>query len=805
MLCIAGAQAGAVDLPPVPESEYDIIDACDYAGDAAARASWQTSSDSAAPSVVRTGDRNVLRLPVKPGKVARVAWSKTIALDLTGAGGIRFKLFCDDPDAVSYFRFDISSGNGTYPCYFSPDSATGWNTISVNVARLGVWGVPAGLGRVNRLTLIAHSVRERGGAATDLYIADVGLLGSKAPVVLLREDSSSKEARRRRKLVRQFCGVVADRLDAAGVPYNVMADVDVASVGLSGRKLVILPAHYAMAPSAAEALVEFARKGGGLILFGDVPGELRSHVGIGGSGKVAWQKYDGQFSTLALAPGAVFGAPSDVGLRASSIYEVEPIEGSSRVLAWWRDGEGKRTDRAAVVASDRCISVGASLTSRDVRNQDRMMLALVARFLPDLWPAGVQAFVEGIHDIADYRSFAEAANDIHKTAGRKIAVLKQLATARALRKRAVELAGAGKHPEAMDFCGLARSAMEEAYFAAQPAVAGEFRAAACNNEYGIPGWGWDRCVKHLADNGFTAVVPEMLVCGLAYHPSEVVPVSPKLKTRGDPVAECLAACRKYGLEMHVWRACLILNRRAPKEFYARMKKEERMACDAKGVPHRRWLCPSHPANVQFEVDSVVELIEKYKVDGILFDYIRYPSGNYCFCRECRKRFEKAYGVQVKQWPADVLKDGEFRQQWLQFRRDNITNVVARVTEAVRKIRPEVKFSASVFPNSASARDTEGQDWPLWCERGYLDMVCPMDYYRSNATLERSLRRQIREAGKAACYPIIAVPARDGKLDRPVTQVQISRRAGARGFAIFNYASPEAAAVVETMGKGTSAK
>jgi len=34
----------------------------------------------------------------------------------------------------------------------------------------------------------------------------------------------------------------------------------------------------------------------------------------------------------------------------------------------------------------------------------------------------------------------------------------------------------------------------------------------------------------------------------------------------------------------------------------------------------------------------------------------------------------------------------------------------------------------------------GQDWKLWCERGYLDFVCPMDYRSDSGHFERLVRQ-----------------------------------------------------------------
>ena len=37
---------------------------------------------------------------------------------------------------------------------------------------------------------------------------------------------------------------------------------------------------------------------------------------------------------------------------------------------------------------------------------------------------------------------------------------------------------------------------------------------------------------------------------------------------------------------------------------------------------------------------------------------------------------------------------------------------------------QLDLSAAVFRNWSTDRDSVGQDWKLWCERGYLDFLCP---------------------------------------------------------------------------------
>ena len=40
-----------------------------------------------------------------------------------------------------------------------------------------------------------------------------------------------------------------------------------------------------------------------------------------------------------------------------------------------------------------------------------------------------------------------------------------------------------------------------------------------------------------------------------------------------------------------------------------------------------------------ERDAMLEVATNYDVDGIHFDYIRYPASDHCYCDGCRTRFE----------------------------------------------------------------------------------------------------------------------------------------------------------------------
>ena len=422
---------------------------------------------------------------------------------------------------------------------------------------------------------------------------------------------------------------------------------------------------------------------------------------------------------------------------------------------------------------------------------------------PPASPRGLaEAAVERIGKLAGFSDYGEATNRIARLAPQDAGVAKAVAEAAGSRASALKLLTEQKYADAREQAATASRQLMEAFCRAQRPAAGEFRAFWCHSAFGVKGLSWDEAIRRLAENGFTAILPNMLWGGVAFYDSKVLPVSPQVAERGDQIRECVAACRKYGLQIYVWKVDWNLGSAAPEEFVDKMRQEGRLQADATGK-EERWLCPSHPANQQLEIAAMLEVVRNYDVDGVHFDYIRYPDAEHCFCAGCRERFQKACGVKVAHWPQDVLADGPLRQQWLDWRRSNITAVVKAVSEQAHAIKPKIKISAAVFPNWDTDRDTVGQDWKLWCDKGYMDFVCPMDYTPFNTQFENMVAKQVEWAGRVPCYPGLGVSVSPGRFgpDRVIEQIEITRRYKTRGFVIFNYSGRESRDLVPMLGEG----
>jgi uncharacterized lipoprotein YddW (UPF0748 family) len=105
------------------------------------------------------------------------------------------------------------------------------------------------------------------------------------------------------------------------------------------------------------------------------------------------------------------------------------------------------------------------------------------------------------------------------------------------------------------------------------------------------------------------------------------------------------------------------------------------------------------------------------------------------------------------------------------------------------------------------RDNVGQDWKLWCERGYLDFVCPMDYTPYDGEFDNTVGRQVAWAGKVPCYPGMGLSTWPSQTDisKLIEQISIARRRGTHGFTIFELNATTAREIVPLCGKGITAK
>ena len=219
------------------------------------------------------------------------------------------------------------------------------------------------------------------------------------------------------------------------------------------------------------------------------------------------------------------------------------------------------------------------------------------------------------------------------------------------------------------------------------------------------------------------------------------------------------------------------------------------ARDRPGTVEGVYSSPSHP-EVRDRVHAVwMDLAERYDLDGIHFDYIRFPSSDYDYSIGALERFrlwlrplvtddrfselELAYGSDLF-----AFVDGA-PEHWAAFRRAQITRLVDRVYRDVKARKPRLTVSAAVVADADVAFGDRFQDWREWLRIGILDIAVPMAYTPDTArfqTLVRGARIAVGDRRRVWAGIGAYMTTADGTME----MIDIARGEGAGGVVLFSY-------------------
>ena len=756
-----------------------LIDDFSYTNSAAARQAWVAVSAPAVDMVAsgEWGSDQVMTLTCDfATRDGRCYWDRSVSLNLTAFTELALEVFAPDPGAISSFTLYFHSGAGWYSSSASLSQA-GWQTLRFSKANFISEGTPAGWNQIDRIRLSPWKA-----AARNTCLAARQLRAFTPPVLLVRDDLSGDPS-----VVQQTIDLHVNWLGGYNIDCGVLSRSDVESGLLAQGSLAILPYNENISIAEWTALESFVAAGGKLLVYYLLPARMESLLGVRQTG---WAR--GDFAAWSFADPSIPGLPARVEQASWNVTFAVTNGLNSRVSATWEDSQGVSTGHAAWLTSDHGYFMSHILLSDDADRKAYALLCLVGHFLPEVWPSAAASAIDHIGPVGPYRTYAEAVTGIRAAAEstlRAPLAEAELAAAAADRDLAIATLAGTNYPQTILTAQFAQTHLKQAYFLSLKPVAPEFRAFWEHHATGpFPG-NWAAAVNALVTNGFTAVFPNMLWGGLAHYNSAFLPHSTEFTNYGDQITACVNAAHARGLQVHVWKVNWNLSG-APQSSIDNLRASNRTQVSATGQAVD-WLCPSHPDNFALETNSMLEVVRNYEVDGIHFDYIRYPDSDCCYCTGCSARFQSQTSHTVTNWPADVLAAGALRNSFLDWRRAQITRLVTAVHAQVKAIKPGVQVSAAVFSDAPSAFDGVGQDWRLWITNGIVDFLCPMDYTTELYSFTNLVAEQLAYAGgKVPIYP--GIGAYVLAADAALAQLQATRTAHTQGFIVFEL-SPDAVA------------
>lgn len=230
---------------------------------------------------------------------------------------------------------------------------------------------------------------------------------------------------------------------------------------------------------------------------------------------------------------------------------------------------------------------------------------------------------------------------------------------------------------------------------------------------------------------------------------------PNYSPQFDGLSAVVEAGHRAGLKVHAWINAMPIWRdedppKDPRHVFHRhgpnrTGEDNWLTRTREGVvkfPVGYFLDPGHPAVQEHLVSVYLDITRRYAIDGIHFDYIRYPEteerlprgSNVGYNEVSVARFQRAEGRTDVPAPDD--------EAWTRWRRQQVTGLVRRIALEARAIRPKIQVSAATIAwgaPPASRKDFDNaspmqrifQNWRDWLDEGLLDMAAPMNYAREH--------------------------------------------------------------------------
>lgn len=251
-----------------------------------------------------------------------------------------------------------------------------------------------------------------------------------------------------------------------------------------------------------------------------------------------------------------------------------------------------------------------------------------------------------------------------------------------------------------------------------------------------------------------AVVVEIRKRGDAYYRNGLEPVATDVASGFDPLGDLITKGHTGTprIEVHAWIVTYnIWNNQTtpptqpthPYNLHPDWLCENNAGTQWDGGNYQ--LDPGHPAVQQHTFNVAMDIITRYDVDGLHFDYVRYSDSSSSVGNQpwgynpvTMARYQALTGTSTIPAPTNAA--------WLQWRRDQVTALVRKVYLNAWAVKPNVRISAALIAysnppanlNLSTWQSTEPygrtlQDWRGWMEEGILDLACPMLYRNESTT------------------------------------------------------------------------
>ncbi len=315
--------------------------------------------------------------------------------------------------------------------------------------------------------------------------------------------------------------------------------------------------------------------------------------------------------------------------------------------------------------------------------------------------------------------------------------------------------------------------------------------------------------------------------GKVCYPSQL---TPNLYPGKDTLREMLDACHQRGIKVHAWfvfNADSHWGQAHPDDAMYHVGKAEAWdqgPYSKKDDPEKIPICPLSRAYRSHLTGLIQEVLDRYDVDGIHLDYIRYGHMAYCFCPRHRELATRN-GISIEKLRQAIYetcfaprKQNEhyiklYREGdpdivcWVGLRQEEINLAIQEIRHLVKRKNAALPLSAAFMPEGGEADDAfalchYGQNYTT--AGALVDFILPMTYSKTAVGIARVALNAEKKSGRPAYGGLWACEEdRDAGVSRsdesegrgvsgklPVLglreKVETLRSRGVKGFVLFRY-------------------
>ena len=274
--------------------------------------------------------------------------------------------------------------------------------------------------------------------------------------------------------------------------------------------------------------------------------------------------------------------------------------------------------------------------------------------------------------------------------------------------------------------------------------------------------------------------------GSAMYPSEIIPSTQY--PDWDPLRVIVRGARARGLRIYPVMCVLACGKLEPKGILEQHPDWALRDHNGRPIGH---ISPCHPKARTWVVSVMKEIVQKYKPDGMLLDYLRFNNRPMQLDPHGAAELAKQFGV-----AADAVKPHQLQQ----FKEGCLTELMRAISVELRQQQPGIKLAIYSWGPHVTQNHRVAQDWPAWARNNYIDMVNVSGYCYPKNYGDRYLQvfedriRGALDINRKLDRPIdvtlcLGIKTSHGQISEAAdidAYLKIAKRLGVDGTAVFTW-------------------